>query len=128
MLKKKKIRKEDYFFLPSSYTAFKATMTAAGATNVAMLRTIGEINAPITGRFSNPAAPATSSAIVASKKLYTSFLVMFRNPTIIPSTTKIIANVPLVVPNNPASIASTTPAMKDHLPILSISFIGTPLK
>ena len=118
--------KNTVYVFPSSYTAFKATITAAGATNLEMFVNIGPMYVPTAGRASKPAAPVNSNAIAAIKKLYTSFADMFKKPMITPRITKTITIVSAYsVPSigSPAIIAIITPRMKDQCPICSNSII-----
>ena len=66
-----------------------ATITAAGATNVAIFVTIALKYKPIVPKAPKLAPPVTAKAIAAIKKDSTSFASMFRRPTIIPTITNI---------------------------------------
>lgn len=104
------------------------TTSAAGATNTTMFLKIEDITVPRTG--SELKLPLTkSSAIVAIKKLFTSFAVMLRKPTINPRSTSIQLTVGICRAGiKPATIANKTPIINAHWPVFDSAMLFPPFE
>src|SRR3989338_3619877 len=101
--------------------ALTATTKAAGAAMVAMPPRMPAKYIPIMGMDWVPAVLAASKATVASKKLWVSWAVMFRNPTTNPITTRISPTWGIALGMNPFTKATNTPKRNRYEPILLIS-------
>ncbi len=108
--------------------ALIASMIAAGATNIARLTNIVLTAVPKPGIAESkernaPPPLATIRAIAATKNGVVSCSVIVVNATITPKTTMAIGTqfpkFPPVVAAAPVIIAIMTPAINDHLPIVS---------
>lgn len=104
---------------------FRATTSAAGATNATILAKIDRIIIPSAGIA--PALPISISVSAATKNSVVSFPVMFKNPTTNPRITSTHTNVGVChAGTSPATIAIRTPSMNAQLPnfasIISTSF------
>ena len=103
--------------LASFQTAIKATITAAAATNIVMYVKMLVMPVPIAG-MSSKLLIANINATAASKNWLTSDALMFKNPTMIPSNTRIEAIHVLPGQTIPNMMAIAKPAKNTQCPIL----------